>query len=463
MAKSDENNLLLVESPDSVDKINAGFYGRFPYPWSPAKFECLSDHRFNTDMLNQELGDWGHGLVKPDARIWVAGCGTNQAVFTALRFPDATIVGSDVSSTSLEICGATARGLGIKNLELRQESLNHVSYREQFDYVLCTGVIHHNAEPRATLERLSAALKPSGIMELMVYNRFHWVIPVAFQQAMRMLCSGHGEVSDFESELEVTRRIIKDAPESLLLRTFLSRYDSESSESMLADELLQPVMYSYTVDSLRDMAESCNLEVLLPCLNQFDRMANTYSWNLKFKDEVARGLYESLPDERRWQIANLLLLENSPMIWFYLQRTDSGRERKSERQVCEEFLDTIFAPASSTQSNFIRTEHGSYERTPSNVPFPVVPPHASVRGIITAADGRTPMREIFGRLGLGTDFHTVNGVRLRLTTPGFPYLRAVGAASGADLSSVDTRQLADDKFRKFKGVKPKAVRLNEQD
>lgn len=463
MAKSDENNLLLVESPDSVDKINAGFYGRFPYPWTASKFECLSDPRFNSDMLNQELGDWTHATVRPDARIWVAGCGTNQAVFTALRFPEATVVGSDVSATSLEICGATARALGIKNLELRHESLNHVPYREQFDYVLCTGVIHHNADPGATLARLSGALKPSGVMELMVYNRFHWVIPVAFQQAMRMLCSGHGEVSDFEAELDVTRRVIQNPPESLLLRTFLSRYDSDSSESMLADELLQPVLYSYTVDSLRDMAGECNLEVLLPCLNQFDRVAETYNWNLRFKDAAARELYETLPDERRWQIANLLLLENSPMIWFYLQRTDSGRARKSERQVCDEFLATVFEPATSTQSNFVRTEGGGFERTQSPVPFPVAPPHASVRAVLAAADGRTPMREIFERLRLPTDFHTVNAARLRLTTPAFPYLRAVRAEAAPDLSAVDRQQLADDKFRKFKSVKPKAVRLSGQD
>jgi hypothetical protein len=232
---------------------------------------------------------------------------------------------------------------------------------------------------------------------------------------------------------------------------------------MLADELLQPVLYSYTVDSLRDMADTCNLEVLLPCLNQFDRVAETYNWNLKFKDAKARGLYESLPDERRWQIANLLLLENSPMIWFYLQRTDSGRARKSERQVCEEFLDTTFAPASSTQSNFVRAEGGGFERTQGATPFPVAPPHASVRAILAAADGRATMREIFARLGMPTDFNTVNAARLRLTTPAFPYLRAVRAEAAPDLSAVDTQRLADDKFKKFKSVRPKAVRLGGQD
>src|SRR5882672_2467789 len=325
MSRSDEHNLLLCESVDGVDEVNASFYGRFPYPWSPTKFDRLQDPRFYSDMLNQEIGDWGHTLVPPDASIWVAGCGANQAVFTALRFPHATVIGSDVSATSLEICRARARGLGVVNLELRQESLNHVTYRDSFDYVLCTGVIHHNADPRVTLERLACALKPGGLMELMVYNRFHCVIPVAFQQAIRLLCSGRGQVSDFENELSVTRRIIADTLPSRLLGSYLNRYDADSPESMLADELLQPLLYSYTVESLQEMVASCNLELLLPCLNQFDRETGTYYWNLNFKDPIVRELYESLPDVRRWQIANLLLLENSPMLWFYMQRADASR------------------------------------------------------------------------------------------------------------------------------------------
>ena len=56
--KSDENNLLLVESVDSVDVLNAEFYGRFPFPWSTAKFDYVHDHDFNTVMLNQAIGDW---------------------------------------------------------------------------------------------------------------------------------------------------------------------------------------------------------------------------------------------------------------------------------------------------------------------------------------------------------------------------------------------------------------------
>src|SRR6185295_11390114 len=145
-----------------------------------------------------------------------AGCGTNQAVLTALRFPKARVVGSDVSSKSLEICSETATQLGVKNLELKEESINQVPYREEFDYIISTGVIHHNASPQATLAKISAALKPDGVLELMVYNRFHWTVPAAFQKAIRLMGS-NGSGVNFDSELVIAKAMIGELPQETLI------------------------------------------------------------------------------------------------------------------------------------------------------------------------------------------------------------------------------------------------------
>ena len=162
--KADEENRVLAESQDSVDGLLAKFYRRFPWPWQPIKFDYLEDTDFGMNMLNQDIGDYSHSTVPRNAKIWVAGCGTNQALHTALKFPNASVIGSDLSSKSLELCAKNAKELGVTNLEVREESLNHVPYYEEFDYVISTGVIHHNADPKVTLDKLSAALKPGGIM-----------------------------------------------------------------------------------------------------------------------------------------------------------------------------------------------------------------------------------------------------------------------------------------------------------
>lgn len=423
MIKSDEGNLRLVGSVESVDELNARFYGRFPYPWVPLTYSYPRDPQLMTALLHQDVGDWKFQAAPGKPKIWVAGCGTNQAILAALRFPNANVLGSDLSGESLRICSHTAERLQISNLELRQESINQATYRDQFDYVICTGVIHHNADPAATLRKLANALRPEGLMELMVYNRFHWIVPTAFQQSVRILGQSL-RPANFELELSLARKIIKDLPQDTMMFQ-ATRGHVEYPESQFADALLQPVLYGYTVESLESLAEKCNLELLLPRFNQFDAADGKTSWNMKFNDPILKERYESLPDTQRWQITNLLLLDSSPLLWFYLQRKDSGRQRKSERQVCEEFLDTTFVRINTTQVSYKLGENSNYELSPHLGSFPVIPPHRSVSKIAAAADGKTPMREIFKRLGLETAFAAVNHARLALATTAAPYLTSV--------------------------------------
>jgi len=423
MSKRDVDNLVLVESASSVDKLNAEFYGRFPYPWRPGKFDYLEDPDFEAVMLGQDIGSWNYRVLPENAKIWVAGCGTNQASFTALKFPKATVVGSDVSGKSLALCAETAKQLGISNLELRQESINQVKYCQEFDYVICTGVIHHNADPGATLDKLAVAVRDTGILELMVYNYFHWVVPVAFQRAIRILGEQPSGV-DFETDLSLSKRLINELPGDNLLGMFLSNYRN-CDESTLADSLLQPVLSSYTVESFEEMVSASGLEILTPCINHSDKALHRFSWSMRFKDPMLKEAYDALPDTRRWHLSNLFMLEKSPMLWFYIQRKDSARRRRSEHQICEDFLDQKFIKAKTIQKSYIRDKDESYSLSPNALPFPAALPHNSVKKIIDEVDGRTSMRDIFRRLGLETSFEVVNHTRIMLTTSAFPYLRAV--------------------------------------
>ena len=422
MAKSDDGNLELAKSTDYVDQLNAEFYGKFPYPPPAMKFDCLEDSAFEAAMLNQELGDWRHRRFPINLRIWVAGCGTNQAVFTALRFQKATVLGSDLSSESLEAAERTARALGISNLELKQESINQIAYQGEFDYIVSTGVIHHNADPQTTLTKIAAALKPQGVLELMVYNQFHWMIPAAFQKAIRTL-GGNPLSPSFDWELSIAKKIIGELPIESSIGVAAEYRDF--SDEMLADELLQPVLHHFTVESLADMTQRSGLEMLLPCLSQLDKVEKNFSWDLEFKDKTLSDQYESLQDLRRWQVTNLLLREKSPKLWFYLQRKDSNYERKTEKEVCEEFLNTKFLPTGTMKRSYLRNKDGTYRLLPQPLRYPTLPPDESVRKIIEMADGLSTMDEIFQRLGIQTAFRTVNRARLLLTTPQFPYLKAV--------------------------------------
>jgi len=412
----------LAGSTEAVDVINRAFYGRFQFPQPPVAFDTPVDPSFEAIMLNQSLGNWDHAWVAPDARIWVAGCGTNQAVFTGLRFPNATIVASDLSEQSLESARRSAQTLGVRNVEFRNESINCARYREEFDFIICTGVIHHNADPRVPLSRLATALRPAGFMELMVYNRYHRISTTAFQKAIRLLCPG----GDFENELRVAKAIAQSLRAHGSMDQLLER-KQRASESEFADALLQPVEHCYTVESLQELVTACGLELLLPCINQYDKAAGNFHWNLEFADAELAALYLALPDLERWKITHHLLLEQGPFLWFYVGRHDSGREHRGERALCREFLERCFARSATQKKRYLRDSTGLYQNSPQRVDYPGTHPNEVCRRVIAAiADRpRRPMAAVLDELDLKCDFMTTNKLRLCLTTSLFPFLIAV--------------------------------------
>lgn len=419
----DDENLVLVESVDSVDGLLSKFYGRFPWPWPAKKFDYLEDPDFEVAMVNQDVGDWTHRTLPWTPRIWVAGCGVNQALIVALRFRRAQVVGSDVSVKSLELCRRMAAEMGIENLELREESINHVTYANEFDYVICTGVIHHNAEPQVTLSRLAAALKPRGIMELMVYNRFHRIITSAFQKAVRIFSEARREI-DFEWEVALARKIVDNLPLNDVLEKAFIQY-MEWSESDFADLLIQPVEHSYTVESLEKLALSCNLEMMLPCISNYAKhLAANLRHDLDFQDPALREQYFALPDSRRWQVTNLLLHDKSPLLWFYLRRSD-GTPRRTQREICEAFLETAFERCMTAQRSFIREDDGRYSLLPDSVAYPPVPPQREAREVAEAVGPERTMRQVLTELGLSTEWPLVDRLRSQLATSAFPFLRAI--------------------------------------
>jgi hypothetical protein len=192
-------------------------------------------------------------------------------------------------------------------------------------------------------------------------------------------------------------------------------------EAAFADALLQPVEYSYTVESLTQMAASCGLEVLLPCIDAYSKAAGKTSWNLEFEDPELEALYLALPDARRWHVTNLLLGEESPLLWFYLQRRDSPHPRRSEAEICEDFLRARLVGSKTTRTVNVRAGDGTYRKGERPLPFPGR--HPLARQVFEALDPEQPIGGTLARLGLPGSFPVVNRLRIHLTTTAFPFLQ----------------------------------------
>ncbi|HYL89186.1 MAG TPA: class I SAM-dependent methyltransferase, partial [Burkholderiales bacterium] len=106
------------------------------------------------------------------ARILIAGCGTGQnAVATARRFADATVLAVDLSRASLGYARRKTSELGISNIAYRQADLLALgSLGERFQLIEASGVLHHLENALAGWSVLARLVEPGGFMRIALYS-----------------------------------------------------------------------------------------------------------------------------------------------------------------------------------------------------------------------------------------------------------------------------------------------------
>ena len=156
---------------DGADDPIGAFYTSHPYPPPVADLER---QRQDWQRPNRRRAEfhllWPTSEYREDLDILVAGCGTFQAAKHAICWPQARVSAIDISATSLEHTNALARKHNLTNLVATQLPIERVPALDRtFDLIICTGVLHHLADPDAGLRALRSVLRPEGVMHLMVY------------------------------------------------------------------------------------------------------------------------------------------------------------------------------------------------------------------------------------------------------------------------------------------------------
>jgi len=112
---------------------------------------------------------WPYGRPAGPLRILVAGCGTVQAAYTAYMNRADEVIGIDLSEASLAHERFLQDRHSLHNLKLyRGDLLDAAEFGTAFDVIICSGVLHHLAEPAAGLSALGSVLRPDGVMVLML-------------------------------------------------------------------------------------------------------------------------------------------------------------------------------------------------------------------------------------------------------------------------------------------------------
>ncbi len=247
-----------MTSQSFASSVNADpvseFYTSHPYP--PPVHNLERDvwrdenaHRAEYHLL------WPHKEFRADLDVLVAGCGTSEAAKYALNHPAARLVGIDVTPTSIEHTETLKRKYNLTNLKTQQLAVENVSDLDQrFDVIICTGVLHHLADPGLGLRALGSVLKPDGAMYVLVYAPYGRAGIYVLQEYCRTLGIGTSR-----QELAELFAVLKALPQHHPLFAAQGGSREFLDGDLLADALLNPRETSYTVPQLFDFIERNDL------------------------------------------------------------------------------------------------------------------------------------------------------------------------------------------------------------
>lgn len=249
------NSEQLLPSLDVAEEVR-DFYDRYPYPPpvdNLAKYQRLWEDR-QRRRADYHLF-WPTRPYREDQSVLIAGCGTSQAAKHALRWPAAKVTGIDCSATSVLRTEELKKKYDLRNLEVHWLPLERVSdLGMSFDQIVCTGVLHHLADPDAGLKALRGVLKPDGAMHLMVYAPYGRAGIYMLQDFCRRI-----GIRATDADIRDLKGALSALPPGHPLESLMTQAPDFRHEAAIADALLHPQDRAYSVPQLFDFIEKAGL------------------------------------------------------------------------------------------------------------------------------------------------------------------------------------------------------------
>ncbi len=240
---------------------------------------------------------WPERAYNPDISILVAGCGTIEAAIEAYNNPRASVVGIDLSPTSLEYATRLKNKHDLANLELLQMDLHNVaSLNRKFDLVISFGVLHALPYPQTGLMSLAEVVKDHGVIHLMLYGKYMRSGIYMVQEALRLM-----DISQTPEDVAFTRSVIDALPAHHAARAYMKNAPDLVHDTGIVDTFLHRQDRAYTVPEILELVDKCNLN-FQGWLDNLDY----YPDGTLSPDHPLYQKLATLPQREQWAVYELL-------------------------------------------------------------------------------------------------------------------------------------------------------------
>lgn len=227
---------------DEVSQKVRAQYEESPYPrWRYANLHSDPD-------LSPEF--------KKPYEILIAGCGTGKQVLQdVLMYPNSRITAVDLSLSSISYAKRKIIENNIQSVEFYHGDLLDLHLLgKQFDFVMCSGVLHHMKDPEAGLASITKCLKRGGMMDIGLYSEIARYRVVHF----RKLVEEQGWSADLDGIRKFREHVLNLDPDDTNRQ--LSKSRDFYSSSSCRDLIFHVQEHRYTLLQIEDMLERHGLK-----------------------------------------------------------------------------------------------------------------------------------------------------------------------------------------------------------
>ncbi|MFQ5428882.1 MAG: carbamoyltransferase N-terminal domain-containing protein [Phycisphaerae bacterium] len=152
-----------------VTDIVKQFYEEHPFP------NYDEDESVRSLITKSRRGIYARLLgeqIPYNSRVLEVGCGTGQ-LSNFLGVGCRSVIGTDLCMNSLRLAEGFRRKHELARVRFLQMNLFKPALKpEQFDVVLCNGVLHHTSDPYGGFRSIAALVKPGGHIVIGLYNTY---------------------------------------------------------------------------------------------------------------------------------------------------------------------------------------------------------------------------------------------------------------------------------------------------
>ena len=235
-----KNGIYSYSIKDTETKKVTEFYKITPFP----NYKDDDDKQSILEKGNRNiLASQFKKFIGYNKKVLEVGCGTGQlSIFFSIGNNN-EIVGFDPTIQSLNLAKSFVEKNEIKNIEfVNADIFDDVLVDDYFDFIWCSGVLHHTKNPYQAFEVISKSLKKDGYILLGLYNKIGRIRTILRKYLSKIFGLKFLEI--FDPTLKNLK--ISDA----------------ERKSWIKDQYLHPIESLHTLDEVLDWFKKNDIEYI---------------------------------------------------------------------------------------------------------------------------------------------------------------------------------------------------------